>query len=95
MFIALLTSIVSASNHTKRISINNQKCEIQRALIESHPNKYSQELHYRPFAVKLDKCVGSCNTLNDLSNKVCVANKAEDLNMHVFDMITGKNEQKF
>ena len=91
MFIALLTSIVSASNHTKRISINNQICEIQRALIESHPNKYSQELHYRPFAVKLDKCVGSCNTLN----KVCVANKTEDLNMHVFDMITGKNEQKF
>ena len=95
MFIALLTSIVSASNHTKRTSINNQKCEIQRALIESHPNKYSQELHYRPFAVKLDKCVGSCNTLNDLPNKVCVANKTEDLNMHVFDMITGKNEQKF
>ena len=95
MFIVLLTSIVSASNHTKCISINNQKCEIQPALINLHPNKYSQELHYYLFAVKLDKCVGSCNTLNDLSNKVCVANKTEDLNMHVFDMITGKNEQKF
>ena len=31
------------------------------------PNKYSQVLHYYPFAVKSDKCVGSCNTLNDLS----------------------------
>ena len=92
MFIVLLTSIVSASNHTKCISINNQKCEIQPALINLHPNKYSQELHYYLFAVKLDKCVGSCNTLNDLSNKVCVANKREDLNIHVFDMITGKNE---
>ena len=92
MFIVLLTSIVSASNHTKCISINNQKCEIQPALINLHPNKYSQELHYYLFAVKLDKCVGSCNTLNDLSNKVCVANKREDLNIHVFDMITGKIE---
>ena len=92
MFTVLLTSIVSASNHTKCISINNQKCEIQPALINLHPNKYSQELHYYLFAVKLDKCVGSCNTLNDLSNKVCVANKREDLNIHVFDMITGKNE---
>ena len=92
MFIVLLTSIVSASIHTKCISINNQKCEIQPALINLHPNKYSQELHYYLFAVKLDKCVGSCNTLNDLSNKVCVANKREDLNIHVFDMITGKNE---
>ena len=44
--------------------------------------------------VKLDKCVGSCNTLNDLSNKVCVTNKTEDLNIHVFNMITGKNESK-
>ena len=28
MFIVLLTSIVSASNHTKCISLSNQKCEI-------------------------------------------------------------------
>ena len=38
--------------------------------------------------------VGSCSTLDDLSNKVCVPNKTEDLNIHVFDMITGKNESK-
>ena len=31
----------------------------------------------------------SCNTLNDLSNKVCVPNKTEDLNIHVFNIITG------
>ena len=30
----------------------------------------SQEFHYYPFAVKLDKCVGCCNNLNDLSDKV-------------------------
>ena len=28
--------------------------------------------------VNLDRCVGSCNTLNDLSNKVSVPNKTED-----------------
>ena len=27
-------------------------------------------------------CVPSCNTLNDLSNKVCVPNKTEDLNLN-------------
>ena len=43
---------------------------------------------------KLDRCVGSCNTPNDLSNKVCVQNKTEDLNTHVFNMITGINESK-
>ena len=79
-------------NHTKCVSFNNQKCKIQPTLINLHLNKYSQEFYYYPFEVKLDKCVRSCNTLNDLSNRVCVPNKTEDLDIHVFNMITEKNE---
>ena len=54
----------------------------------------SQELHSYPFAVNLDRYVGSCNTLIDLSNKVCVPNKTEVLNLNIFNMITGTNESK-
>ena len=54
----------------------------------------SQEFHYYPFAVKLDRCVGCCNNLNDLSDKVCIPNKTEDLNLSVFKMITEINESK-
>ena len=55
IFIGLLASIVvNASIHTKCISLSNKKCEIQPALINLHRNEYSQELHYYPFAVKLD-----------------------------------------
>ena len=66
MFIVLLTNIINASNHAKGVSLSNQKCEIKSTLINFYPNEYSLELHCYPFAVKLDKCVGSCNTLNDL-----------------------------
>ena len=52
--IVLLASIVNASNQTKRVFLTNQKCEVQPTFIT---------IHYCPFAVKLDKCVGSCNTL--------------------------------
>ena len=45
-------------------------------------------------AVNLDRYVGSCNTQNDLSNKVCIPNKTKDLNLSVFNMITGINESK-
>ena len=55
---------------------------------------YSQKCHYYPFAVTLDSCVGSCNTLNDLSNKECVSNKTEDLNLSVFNITTGITESK-
>ena len=36
----------------------------------------------------------SYNSHDDLSNRVCVPNKTENLNIHVFNLITGKNESK-
>ena len=63
---------------------------IQPSLITLYSNEYNRKFHYYPFVVTLDRCVGSCNTLNNLSNKVCLPNKTEDLNIYVFDMITGK-----
>ena len=97
--------IVTACTHTKCVSLTNQNFEIQPTVINLNPNEYSQELHYYPFEVKLDRCLGSNNTLNDLSNKVCVPNKTNDLNIHVFNktndlnihvfnMITGINESE-
>ena len=74
--------------------LSSQKCITQPILINFHPNEYSQEFNYHPFAVKLDRCVGSCNTLNDLSNKVCVPDKTGDFNLSVFNMITGIKESK-
>ena len=72
MLIELLTGIVLPYNHTKWVSLSNQKCMIQPTFTDLHPNEYSQEFRYCPLAIKLDKCTGSCNTLHDLSNKVCV-----------------------
>ena len=79
----LLINIVNASNHTKCVSLINEKWEIQPTLINLHPSEYSQEVHYYPFSVKLNRCAGICNNLNELSNKVCVSNKTEDLNLSI------------
>ena len=46
----------------------------QPTLINLHPNEFSQEFHYYSFAVILGRCVGSCNTFHELSNKVCGLN---------------------
>ena len=71
-------------------ALSNQKCKIQPTLINLHPNEYNQELHYYSFSAKLDRRVGSCNTLNDLSNRVCAPNKTEDLNIDVFHPNLGR-----
>ena len=67
---------------------------IEPTVINLHPKEYSQEFHCYPFEVKLERCVVSCNTLNDLSDKVCAPNKTEDLNLTVLNMITGINKLK-
>ena len=94
MFIVLLSNIVNGSNHTKCVPLSNQKCMTQPTLTNLHPHEYSQEFHYYPVTVNLDRCVRRCNTLNDLSNKVCIPNKTEDLNLSMFNMITGINVSK-
>ena len=95
IFVGLLTGLVNWSNHTKFVSLSNQKCVTQPTLINLDPNVYCHQFHCYPLAVKLDRYIGSFNTLNDLSNKVCVPNKTEDLNMSVFSrIITGINEPK-
>ena len=55
MFAILSASIVGASNHTKCLSLSNQKCITQPTLITLHPHEYSQALHYDPLAVNLDR----------------------------------------
>ena len=90
----LLISTVNASDRAKCVPLRNQKFMTQATLINLHLNEYNEEFHHCPFLVKLEKFVGSCNTLNDLSNKVCAPNKTEDLNLSVFNMITGINESK-
>ena len=94
VFIGLLIRILNASNHVKYILLSIRKCMTQTTLINLHPNGHSEEFHYYLFAVKLDTCIGSCDTVNDLPNKVYFPKKTEDLNWSVFKMVTGINELK-
>ena len=55
MFIVLLSNIVNGSNHETYVPLSSQKCMTQPTLINLHPNEYSQEFHYCPFVVKLDR----------------------------------------
>ena len=70
-----ITSINNASGHTKCICLNNQPCMTRT----THQFKYNQGLHYYSFMVNADIYNKSCNTLHDLSNRICVTNKAKDV----------------
>ena len=92
----LLISIVNTSNHTKCVSLSSQKVWFNLLLLIYilMYSLISQECHYYSLAVKLERYVGSCNTLNGFSNKVYVPNKTEGSNRSNFNVITGINELK-
>ena len=84
------SSSFSGSLATKCMSLNDEPCLVRPNLIDLNPN----ELYYYPFMVSLDRCDGSCNTLDYPSDRLCVPNRAEDVNLNVFKMITRMNEAK-
>ena len=50
----------------------------QPTLINLNPNEYSKKLCYYPIVVNLCRCIGSYNTLDDLSSRV-VSQTMEEL----------------
>ena len=43
IFIGLLAGLVNGPNHTKCVSLSNQKCIIQPTLINLHPNEFTSK----------------------------------------------------
>ena len=59
---------VSNVNSLKCVSMNNQECKIRAEII----NINSSEPLFYPYSIKVNKCSGSCNNINDPYSKLCV-----------------------
>ena len=62
-----LARMVIISDH---LCLSNKPCMTRPTFIDLNPNKYKIGLHYYPFMVNLDRCNGSCNTLDDPSGRI-------------------------
>ena len=80
--------MTKVSDRTKHTSLNSEPCLARPTLIGLNSNK----LQYYLFMVSLDVCNGSCNTYDDLSNRICIPNKIQNVNLTVFNMVTRINE---
>ena len=57
-------------NSLECISMNNQECKIRSENIYVNTN----EPMFYPYRITINKCKGSCNTINDPYVKLCVPN---------------------
>ena len=72
------------------ISMNNQACKARPEII----NVNSNNPVFYPFSIKTSKCSGNCNNINDPYAKLCVSDVEKDLNVKVFNLMSGTNETR-
>ena len=47
-----------------------------------------------PYSIKISKCSGKCNNINDPYVKLCIPNVAKDVNVKVFNLMSRINETR-
>ena len=68
--------------------MNNQEPKIRPAVI----NVNSNEPLFYSYSVKISKCWGSCNNINDPYSKLCVRDIVKNINIEVFNLMSRTNE---
>ena len=85
-----LSSLISTTP-LSCISIKNQECKVRPEII----NVNSNNPIFYPSSIKINKCSGNCNNINNPSAEICVPDVIKDLNVKVFNLLSITNEIKF
>ena len=65
------------------ISIKNQQCKVRPNIVDVSSNN---PIFY-PFSVKVNRCSGNCNNINDPYAKIFVPNIVKNLTVKVFNLM--------
>ena len=85
-------SIASNSERPiKCVSLNKRSCKAIPTIVDIKSN----ETLFYPLTVSVNKCGGSCNTIDDPCARVCAPNKVKNMNVKVFNLMSRINETKF
>ena len=84
-----LSSLVSATL-LSCISLKNQECKVRPKIADINSNN---PIFY-PFSIKINKCSGNCNNINNPYAKICVPDTLKDLNVRAFNLMSGTNETR-
>ena len=74
------------------VSVVNQKCMPRPKILDV--NEGVGEALFYPYDVLVNKCSGSCNTLNDPMARLCVPNIIKNVNMKVYNSLMRLNETR-
>ena len=72
------------------VSMNNQECKVRPKIADINSNNSM----FYPFSIKVNKCGGNCNNINDPYANVCFHDTVKDLNVRVFNLMSRTNETR-
>ena len=70
--------------------MKNQECKVRPKIVDINSNHI-----FYPFSIKMNKCSGSCNNINNPYAKICVPDVIKDLNVKEFNLLSKTNETSF
>ena len=68
--------------------MNNHECKTRSEVIDINAN----EPMFYPFSITINKCKGSCNTINDPYTKLYVPDTTKNIKVKVFNLMSRTNE---
>ena len=66
----------------------------QRKITPQLMNVNSDEPSFYLYSIKVNKCSGSCNNINDPYEKLCVPDVVRNINIKVFHLMSRTNETR-
>ena len=92
--ISLLISLLSIikTKALEYVSVVNQKCMPRPKILDV--NEGIGEALFYPYKVLVNKCSGSCNTLDNPMSKICVPKIIKNVNMQVYNFLMRLNETR-
>ena len=91
MFVLRLTVLSSTiTNALNCVSMNNQEGKVRPKIVDVSSNNPI----FCPFSVKINRCSGNCDSINDPYAKICAPDIVKNLNVKVFNLMSRINETR-
>ena len=74
----------------KCVSMNNDECKIRSQIV----NMNSNDRLFYPYNIKINKCSGGCNNINDPYAKLCVLDDVENIYVKVYNLMSRTDETR-
>ena len=87
----ILSDFINTSSSLNRISMKNQERKTRPRII----NVNSNNPIFYPFSIKISKCSGNCNNINNPYEKIFVPDTIKNLNVKVFNLMSRSNETRY